>query len=277
MMGNRLRRRCARASDADRSAASCVTYVGVELRQRSVSGYGRVVAAFADDGTSSCGDGVPVSMDAVAVLDAFSAAPWHQLRPTAWCRSTRFASQACHATAPFARDDWQAACAIHASNSTGGDGHDASSNTQPAPRVNGQKPSPALEATPTLMPDELDLVLVSNLPRPLSINDLSPAPMHTPQLRVAYQGVPGANSEATAAKAYPGCDAIPCDQFEVAFQAVELWITDRAVLPMENPLGGRIHRNYDLLLRHRLHIVGEVQLPVHHCLLAAVAGVAAMA
>ncbi|AQL05541.1 evolutionarily conserved C-terminal region 10 [Zea mays] len=114
------------------------------------------------------------------------------------------------------------------------------------------------------MPDELDLVLVSNLPRPLSINDLSPAPMHTPQLRVAYQGV-------------PGCDAIPCDQFEVAFQAVELWITDRAVLPMENPLGGRIHRNYDLLLRHRLHIVGEVQLPVHHCLLAAVAGVAAMA
>ncbi|KAF7016394.1 hypothetical protein CFC21_030013 [Triticum aestivum] len=71
-----------------------------------------------------------------------------------------------------------------------------------------------------------------------------------------------------SAKAYPGSDAIPCDQFEVAFQAVENWVADRAVLPVENSLGGSIHRNYDLLLRHRLHIVGEVQLPVHHCLLA---------
>ncbi|XP_073006056.1 arogenate dehydratase 1-like [Typha latifolia] len=114
----------------------------------------------------------------------------------------------------------------------------------------------------------LDLVPVSNLPRPLSIADLSPAPMHGSTLRVAYQGVPGAYSEAAAGKAYPNCEAIPCDQFEVAFQAVELWIADRAVLPVENSLGGSIHRNYDLLLRHRLHIVGEVQLPVHHCLLA---------
>lgn len=43
------------SSDAERSAASCVTYVGVgvELRQRSVSGSGRVVSR--EDATSSCG------------------------------------------------------------------------------------------------------------------------------------------------------------------------------------------------------------------------------
>ncbi|XP_047068866.1 arogenate dehydratase 1-like [Lolium rigidum] len=121
----------------------------------------------------------------------------------------------------------------------------------------------------------LDLVPVSstnggarNLPAPLRIADLCPAPMHGSELRVAYQGVPGAYSEKAAGKAYQGCDAVPCDQFDVAFQAVENWIVDRAVLPVENSLGGSIHRNYDLLLRHRLHIVGEVQLPVHHCLLA---------
>ncbi|CAL9780083.1 unnamed protein product [Musa acuminata subsp. burmannicoides] len=177
------------------------------------------------------------------------------------------------------RSDWQTNCAILASkaasnssssSSSGGDNAGAASNeprssndgnhyhlASPTP-VNGLKQNSAT----------LDLVPVANLPRPLSISDLSPSPKHGSSVRVAYQGVPGAYSEAAAGKAYPNCEAIPCDQFEVAFQAVELWIADRAVLPVENSLGGSIHRNYDLLLRHRLHIVGEVQLPVHHCLLA---------
>ncbi len=33
-----------------------------------------------------------------------------------------------------------------------------------------------------------------------------------------WQGVPGAYSEAAAAKAYPQCEAVPCEQFDAAFQ-----------------------------------------------------------
>ena len=81
---------------------------------------------------------------------------------------------------------------------------------------------------------------------------------HKKKLRVAYQGMPGAYSEAAALTAYPTCDTCPCDQFENVFEATEQWTADRAVLPFENSLGGSIHRNYDLILQHRLHIVGEV-------------------
>ncbi|XP_042506304.1 arogenate dehydratase 2-like isoform X2 [Macadamia integrifolia] len=107
-----------------------------------------------------------------------------------------------------------------------------------------------------------------SLPRPLSIIDLPNSPSPVSRLRVAYQGVQGAFSESAAEKAYPDCEAVACEQFDTAFDAVEKWLVDRAVLPIENSLGGSIHRNYDLLLRHRLHIVGEVYLPIQHCLLA---------
>ncbi|XP_041028372.1 arogenate dehydratase/prephenate dehydratase 1, chloroplastic-like isoform X2 [Juglans microcarpa x Juglans regia] len=105
------------------------------------------------------------------------------------------------------------------------------------------------------------------LPKPLSANDLASSPSDGSKVRVAYQGLPGAYSEAAALKAYPKCEPVPCDQFEEAFKAVELWLVDKAVIPIENSVGGSIHRNYDLLLRHRLHIVGEVQMQVNHCLL----------
>ncbi|WOL01618.1 arogenate dehydratase/prephenate dehydratase 6, chloroplastic-like [Canna indica] len=170
------------------------------------------------------------------------------------------------------RADWQSTCAILSSKVATASqqqpptpphhGADHESNHHLVPVVNGHNGSSSAAATLDIVPAP------SQLPQPLTIADLAPAPKHGSQLRVAYQGVPGAYSEAAAAKAYPNCNAIPCDQFEAAFQAVELWVADRAVLPVENSLGGSIHRNYDLLLRHRLHIVGEVQLPVHHCLLA---------
>ena len=65
------------SSEAERSAASCVTYVGVELRQRSVSGSARLVAASAEDGTSSCGSSTRESAAAAAAAVAdVAAAAW---------------------------------------------------------------------------------------------------------------------------------------------------------------------------------------------------------
>lgn len=188
------------------------------------------------------------------------------------------------ATAVTSRADWQSSCAILASNVISSEKKNKQYDQQQQEQLQqsrdqdegngavGSSKLTKINGHGSSSSSSLDLIPVSeinggNLPKPLT-SDLSPAPMHGSSLRVAYQGVPGAYSEAAAAKAYPGCEAIPCDQFEVAFQAVELWIADRAVMPVENSLGGSIHRNYDLLLRHRLHIVGEVQLPVHHCLLA---------
>ncbi|KAK2643553.1 hypothetical protein Ddye_025316 [Dipteronia dyeriana] len=166
----------------------------------------------------------------------------------------------------LSRADWQSSCAILSSKVVSQEQPSSDKSADHVGAVNGHKTSIDLNLVP--IEQNNNKPLTTQPQKPLTITDLSPAPMHGSQLRVAYQGVPGAYSEAAAGKAYPNCEAIPCDQFEVAFQAVELWIADRAVLPVENSLGGSIHRNYDLLLRHRLHIVGEVQLPVHHCLLA---------
>lgn len=64
------------SSDAERSAASCVTYVGVgvELRQRSVSGSGRVVSR--EDATSSCGSSARESAVAAAAVPEAAPAAW---------------------------------------------------------------------------------------------------------------------------------------------------------------------------------------------------------
>ena len=87
-------------------------------------------------------------------------------------------------------------------------------------------------------------------------------------MRVAYQGEPGAYSEAAALAFEPDADPVPCRSFEDVFRAVAEGGAARGIVPMENTIGGSIHRNYDLLVEHELPIVGEVQLKVDHCLLA---------
>ena len=87
-------------------------------------------------------------------------------------------------------------------------------------------------------------------------------------MRIAYQGEPGAYSEAAALAFAPDATPVACKSFEDVFRAVSEGEAARGILPMENTIGGSIHRNYDLLVEHELPIVGEVQLHVDHCLLA---------
>ena len=87
-------------------------------------------------------------------------------------------------------------------------------------------------------------------------------------MTIAFQGEPGAYSEAAAQLFAPASDVMPCRSFEDVFAAVASGRASRGILPMENSIGGSIHRNYDLLVEHELPIVGEVELPVDHCLLA---------
>ena len=87
-------------------------------------------------------------------------------------------------------------------------------------------------------------------------------------MRIAYQGEPGAFSEAAARQVAADADLVPCKSFEDVFAAVASSTVDYGVLPIENSIGGSIHRNFDLLLEHHLPIVGELEVPVVHHLLA---------
>jgi prephenate dehydratase len=85
---------------------------------------------------------------------------------------------------------------------------------------------------------------------------------------IAFQGETGAYSEAAGAKFDPSATFLPCPAFEDVFAAVERGRAGCGVLPVENSIGGTIHRNYDLLVQNALTIVGEIELPVRHSLLA---------
>ena len=85
-------------------------------------------------------------------------------------------------------------------------------------------------------------------------------------MRLAYQGEPGAYSEAAALQYAPHSDTLPCKTFDDVFDAVLHKKATHGVVPMENSIGGTIHRNYDLLVDHEIPITGEIEIDVVHCL-----------
>ena len=85
--------------------------------------------------------------------------------------------------------------------------------------------------------------------------------------RVAFQGVQGAFSEDASASFFPGMGTMPCPDFESVFRAVERGDAEYGIVPVENSLEGTVAAVNDLLLENDLVIVGEVLVPVVHCLI----------
>jgi len=85
---------------------------------------------------------------------------------------------------------------------------------------------------------------------------------------VAFQGERGAYSEIAARRFFGvAIELLPCESFDLVFKSVESQKVDSGIVPIENSQAGCIHQNYDLLLKHRLRIVGELNLRVEHNLI----------
>jgi len=86
--------------------------------------------------------------------------------------------------------------------------------------------------------------------------------------RVAFQGEPGAFSEAAALELLgEGIETVPQTTFDAAFRAVSEGAADALLAPVENSLAGSVVRVYDLLLESGLRIVAEKILRIEHQLI----------
>jgi prephenate dehydratase len=85
---------------------------------------------------------------------------------------------------------------------------------------------------------------------------------------VAYQGEPGAYSEAGALALFPDAEHRPLPSIRTVFESVEVGRATLGLVPMDNSQAGSINETYDLFLRHGLHLVGETLVRVDQCLLA---------
>ncbi len=87
--------------------------------------------------------------------------------------------------------------------------------------------------------------------------------------KVAYQGIPGANSEIAARQHFDNdVETVPCQDFNHLFDALGANEVDYSLLPVENALAGSVSGAYEMLLDHDVRIQAEVILHVHHALLA---------
>jgi prephenate dehydratase len=89
------------------------------------------------------------------------------------------------------------------------------------------------------------------------------------KMRVAFQGEPGAFSEAAAVQLLgERITTVPRPTFDATFRATSEGAADALLVPVENSLAGSVVRVFDLLLESDLAIVAETILPIEMQLIA---------
>jgi len=88
-------------------------------------------------------------------------------------------------------------------------------------------------------------------------------------LKIAYLGPEGTFTQSAALKQFGhSVDTVALDGIEDVFREVEAGAADYGVVPIENSTEGVVRHTLDLFQNSPLHVCGEVQLRIHHHLLA---------
>ncbi len=90
----------------------------------------------------------------------------------------------------------------------------------------------------------------------------------TAQDRTSFQGALGAFSEEAVRILLPDSEPTPRPSFEAVVRAVESGEDRWGVVAVENTLAGAVAEAYDALEGGDVTVVGEVAIPIRHCLLA---------
>ena len=85
---------------------------------------------------------------------------------------------------------------------------------------------------------------------------------------VAFQGEHGAYGELAARRLAPEAAHAPCMEYVDVFEGVEQGYFDMGIVPVEHSLEGSVTQVNDLLIKTSASVVGEVNVPVTHCLMA---------
>ena len=88
-------------------------------------------------------------------------------------------------------------------------------------------------------------------------------------MRLAFSGPRGTFTEAAALRQFgQAVQTVPLESIDAVFREVESGACQYGVVPVENSTEGVVTHTLDMFLRSRLAICGEVELRIHHHLLA---------